>query len=71
MYVTIQIINVILRLLILLYVHFLTQQNDMSTLIDEDDGQQTQVSTTCDIQEITVRMLNKTTILIKKGNSSK
>ena len=46
----------------LLYVHILMQQNDMSTLIDEDDGQQTQVSTTYDIQEITVRMLNKTTI---------
>jgi biopolymer transport protein ExbD len=69
MYVTIQIINVILILLNLLHVHFLTQQNDIS--IDEDDGQQTQVSTTCDTQEITVRMLNKTTILIKKGNSSK
>jgi hypothetical protein len=69
MYVTIQIINVILILLNLLHVHFLTQQNDIS--IDEDDGQQTQVSTTCDIQEITVRMLNKTTIIIKKGNSSK
>ena len=69
MYVTIQIINVILILLNLLHVHLLTQQNDIS--IDEDDGQQTQVSTTCDIQEITVRMLNKTTILIKKGNSSK
>ena len=69
MYVTIQIINVILILLNLLHVHLLTQQNDIS--IDEDDGQQTQVSTTCDIQEITVRMLNKTTIIIKKGNSSK
>ena len=34
----------------------------MSTTIDEDDDQHTQAPTTCDIQDITVRMLNKITI---------
>ena len=34
----------------------------MSTTIDEENDQHTQVPTTCDIQDITVRMLNKTTI---------